>query len=341
MVAVTQHKNSSLKARAFTGPPKHDFKKDGHVCEEKDSDSDRELSTIAYKEDDKDKSLTCSNDGSADGTNPEVSFEKLEYSGIVVMHKSSTKANQLLKEFNGALTSQVSIALLQELKAHIPTHLGAARVADFNDNLSYAMPPERGLQPAFRGIGGKSDISDNHVNLIDEFEALLYRTGCSKGNLDSFEIEYQGSFMRTEGQTIPQPPHVDFEWSYLEQSDPKGHVMIGVFPLSSQGCFLQIWPNNDKNEVIEGRIVFIPYGSLLLLPCNTIHGGGFKSHPTHDVSAEGNVRFHLYVAFNGAALPRFQTNRYTEQHNRAKELSERFVNSQILSSTEIMKKLFV
>jgi hypothetical protein len=140
---------------------------------------------------------------------------------------------------------------------------------------------------------------------------------------------------------------VDYTWEILDEhfatnneddnnENSDADLMLGFFPLTEDGMFLQVWPRcpdrNDTSTVIEGRIVFIPYGNLLLLPANTIHAGGFRTTPLEDECGPyGNLRFHLYIARDGKKLPEHQTNKYTEPSDRGKELCERYVDSPYLS----------
>ena len=98
-------------------------------------------------------------------------------------------------------------------------------------------------------------------------------------------------------------------------------MFIGFFPLTTKGMFLQVWQNKMPKQRVDGQMLFVPYGNLLLVPSDTIHAGGFKS------SDNGNLRFHLYIAVGGSELPRFQKNCYTEETDRRKELSDRFTNA--------------
>jgi len=104
--------------------------------------------------------------------------------------------------------------------------------------------------------------------------------------------------------------------------------------------FLQIWPTaspfQNRSIEIEGQIIFIPYGKILIVPASTIHGGGFRTTTVlggesrskrKPLSAGGNLRFHLYIATNQTSLPVHQTNKYTEPCDKTKELSRRYVDS--------------
>lgn len=92
--------------------------------------------------------------------------------------------------------------------------------------------------------------------------------------------------------------------------------------------FLQLWQDPkiiDKR--VEGTVVFIPHGKMLIVSSDTIHGGGFKC------GLGGNLRFHLYIEVEGCEgeknsikLLDHPMNKYTERHDKRRELCERFVN---------------
>jgi hypothetical protein len=98
--------------------------------------------------------------------------------------------------------------------------------------------------------------------------------------------------------------------------------------------FLQVWPTSsidaDPSTPVDGQLVYIPYGKILLLPASTIHGGGSRTSSLADGASYGNLRFHLYVASGGEGntiLPLHQSNKYTEPLDKATELSRRYVDS--------------
>lgn len=146
--------------------------------------------------------------------------------------------------------------------------------------------------------------------------------------------------MRTES-TIYQPAHVDYDYPILEQYGNK--LFLAFFPLTEEGAYLQLWQeplleeendNAAETVVVEGTVVFIPYGKMLIMPSDTIHGGGFKR------GSSGNLRFHLYIALeeekvqkeNNITLLDHPMNKYTEKHDRRHELCERFVDAEGLES---------
>jgi hypothetical protein len=142
--------------------------------------------------------------------------------------------------------------------------------------------------------------------------------------------------------TVPQPPHVDYTYEVLKEHEKHSTLQIGFFPLTKDGMFLQIWQTTRSCHPtvrIEGEIIFIPYGKILVVPASTIHGGGFRTSSHEEAGLYGNLRFHLYVATKEAKLPVHQSNKYTEPNDKTKELSRRYVNSRYMPA--LMEKLFV
>lgn len=220
-----------------------------------------------------------------------------------------------LEEHQGELY-EVPLQLIHALAAKAPQRRLAARVADSNENLLYEMQSQRRLE--------------QELGVVEDLQSLVPSN------------EYVGSFLTTES-TVPQPAHVDYSWEVLE-GDCEGCLRLGFFPLTKEGMFLQVWPRKDfdgdqdaltKSMMIPGELIFIPHGSLLVLPASTIHGGGFRTTRKASLEDEddddhfhGNLRFHLYMARgNGSSLPTHQTNKYTEPHDKGRELCERYVNA--------------
>ncbi|CAJ1951122.1 unnamed protein product [Cylindrotheca closterium] len=201
-----------------------------------------------------------------------------------------------LSDFGGSLHN-VPVDQIEAIHDKAPQEF-TARVADFNENLMYAMQSERGLE---------------HL-------------GLSSGQLQDLlqAKEYLGSFLTTE-HTMTQPPHVDYMWEILNDYS-KEDLKVGFFPLTKDGMFLQVWPRDDNAEQVKGQLIFIPFGKLLILPAHTIHGGGFRT-TARSKGPCGNLRFHLYISKHGAQLPKHQTNKYTEPNNKGTELSWRYIDA--------------
>jgi hypothetical protein len=146
-----------------------------------------------------------------------------------------------------------------------------------------------------------------------------------------------------------QPAHVDYDYDILQTYGKK--LYLSFFPLTQEGAFLQLWrdaivevkskvetgwKSNHYNEndciddIVEGTVVFIPYGKMLIVPSDTIHGGGFRR------GMGGNLRFHLYIALEdddtdvrgkGTKLLDHPMNKYTDRRDKRRELCERYVDS--------------
>jgi len=101
--------------------------------------------------------------------------------------------------------------------------------------------------------------------------------------------------------------------------------------------------NDGDHVMVEGTAVYIPYGKMFIVPSTTIHGGGFKR------GCGGNSQFHLYIAveedegdnvetveqekkLDDIELLHHPMNKYTEKHDRRRELCERFVDADGLDS---------
>jgi hypothetical protein len=261
-------------------------------------------------------------------------------SSIVIMDGNNDACQKVLDQFPGAAVCTISDTFVAALKRHTPAF--HATVADFNNNLSYAMQSKNlsnlVAQDKHQTNQSKAALSpQDHNDHEDYTHSLQYQLTHELNVTLSTTIggggpvEYQGSFMQTE-TTVPQPPHVDYEWDILQDPVERERLHLSFFSLTDQGMFLQVWPtaqrtattNNDHHDevvVVPGILLFIPLGSLLCMPSDTVHAGGFRSCPHTK-----NLRFHLYVATHGATLPDHQNNRYTEPNDHSRELAERYQN---------------
>lgn len=285
-------------------------------------------------------------------------MRKKALSSIVVLSSSSCpRARALLDDHDGHLID-IRPRILDGLRDAAPSRL-AARVGDYNENLFYEMQaPNRDLgsiilegrrrrrRSGGGGSGGGLECDDGDEDSIrrdvEAFDASI------RNSLRRDKVSYRGSYMTTE-RTMFQPAHVDYDYDILRRHGRRLH--LSFFPLTEEGAFLQLWRDpvvgggekeeerektsrdDDGDAVVEGTVVFIPYGKMLMVPSETIHGGGFRSGP------ESNLRFHLYIALEGEddeveevgeggiALLDHPMNKYTERHDRRRELCERFVDS--------------
>lgn len=98
-----------------------------------------------------------------------------------------------------------------------------------------------------------------------------------------------------------QNPHYDFKETYLASIEAS-NVYLGFTPLTNDGMFLQVW-----NKQGVGAVVYIPFGSLLILPASTMHAGGYCSR-----ARSGNLRLHFYFYLNDVIPPTSNTNVYRD-----------------------------
>jgi len=111
------------------------------------------------------------------------------------------------------------------------------------------------------------------------------------------------SLLRRYGHYV-QRPHTDFKGEFYEQEQNKGRIFIGFTPLTKDGMFLHVWNWNDR----RGRLLFVPYGTILLLPGDTLHGGGLCSS-----SVSRNLRMHFSIFLDGILCPHPSGNEYDDK----------------------------
>jgi len=275
--------------------------------------------------------------------NDTVTNKKAHSTPDIITELNSTscpKVQTILSSYKGHLVD-VGSCLLESLRNTAPQQL-AARVGDYNENLFYEMQDnDKDISGIIIGGGGGGGSRDNPQQLQDDIHAFESSICTS---LQHTNLTYRGSFMRTES-TIYQPAHVDYDYPILEQYGNK--LFLAFFPLTQEGAYLQLWqePSSSADEdystvgggggePILGTVVYIPYGKMLIMPSDTIHGGGFKR------GCSGNLRFHLYIALEeeqvrketNITLLDHPMNKYTEKHDRRRELCERFVDAEGLES---------
>jgi hypothetical protein len=107
----------------------------------------------------------------------------------------------------------------------------------------------------------------------------------------------------TTNESQCQIPHMDVKEPELREAS-----YVGFIPATRNGMYLEVWPVHNLcpgMKKIQGEIIFIPLGSLLVLPATTIHGGGMKA-PLPPTTTDSVVdqshgvihqhpRFHFYV----------------------------------------------
>lgn len=97
--------------------------------------------------------------------------------------------------------------------------------------------------------------------------------------------------------------------------------MVAFLPLTKTGQFLQMWEpvhGSNPTKPRQGKLVFIPKGQLVLVPGDTIHGGGFRADCRAD-NLHAHMRLHFYVyPGESRCMIDQHTNSYVENEGYAK-----------------------
>jgi len=108
---------------------------------------------------------------------------------------------------------------------------------------------------------------------------------------------YMVSRMMSSLPCIPQVAHTDFHVSVCRAA--KSKPFIAFAPASNEGCMLLVWTKEkytgkDEKEYFRHFYVYIPHGSMLFLPGDTVHAGGFTFGRTTGKEYT-NHRIHFYI----------------------------------------------
>ena len=127
-----------------------------------------------------------------------------------------------------------------------------------------------------------------------------------KGDKYTLDIGY----LFTKHNHTVQAMHVD----YLRRKQMMEN-WVGFMPLTAAGMFIEIWPGRPhsnqreykrmkqdsiEDNRMEGSMVFIPYGVLMLVRGDTVHAGAMHCD-THK-NPYGNPRLHFYIKTSELAV---------------------------------------
>ena len=187
--------------------------------------------------------------------------------------------------------------------------LGGNVLQQVNDNLnlrflSPEQPPVNGCLNLLRALG-MPDEDIEQADLEDITGLTGYLTEMCRALLPETYHNRQFRLLLTAGLLVTtqrdmvgnpnflsQVPHSDFRPQDLAAMEEVGiKVFIALMPLEKGGCFIRVFPGFDPNDAqtYRGRLVFIPYRRILILPAQTLHAGGFRT------SGVGNPRMHFYL----------------------------------------------
>ena len=111
--------------------------------------------------------------------------------------------------------------------------------------------------------------------------------GETKKKTTTPQVSFQTSLLVSEIH-CPQQAHADYDL----KTDHASKYLIAFLPLTETGQFLQLWRNEQEENV--GELVFIPRGHIMLVPGGTMHGGGFRADHRTD-NKHAHMRLHFYV----------------------------------------------
>jgi hypothetical protein len=142
------------------------------------------------------------------------------------------------------------------------------------------------IDNAKKGKSSKLSQQPNKLlSMVTELEGMISENISNfVHNSTSHVVRLQPGALRSMPGTVPQRAHRDFKMKTYNERFP-GQVYIGFMPVTRDGMFLQVW-----NGPGESKLVFVPYGTFLLLPGNTIHAGWMCTSPLHH-----NYRLHFYI----------------------------------------------
>jgi hypothetical protein len=135
----------------------------------------------------------------------------------------------------------------------------------------------------YRPVDKLSAVDKVTREQIKNFESPIARAI----NVGTDQFALEAAFLQSLGYAV-QCPHYDYNEDVLE--DHADRIFLGLTPLTSAGSYLQVWPPNNGGQ--PGHVLYIPYGVLLILPGDTVHGGGFLSDFK---SLDLRLHFYIYV----------------------------------------------
>ncbi len=121
-----------------------------------------------------------------------------------------------------------------------------------------------------------------HNMCIEVCNAML---PAAKRGVEKYEVFSRLSLMMNfrdtndEWHTI-EAPHMDLEPTQLADLNSEGvFPFIAIVPLQKEGNFTRMHPKweNKKPETEEGRLIYSPFGSMVVMPATMVYGCGIRT----------------------------------------------------------------
>jgi len=174
----------------------------------------------------------------------------------------------------GGMAIDIPLELLKQAFAQMERTNGSwDSVASNSIGGIASLKPKRVRYRKFSHLNSKADRDT--IKLLRPFYTLVSGalstlvSGALNVAEDNLSIEF--AMLKSQGYAT-QLPHYDFPQTVLNKHP--GHIFLGLTPLTEAGAYLQLWQKDQPGE--PGNVVYIPYGHLLVMPGDTLHGGGFQ-----------------------------------------------------------------
>ena len=211
--------------------------------------------------------------------------------------------DKFLKTINGHVVylSNETALLLQNIRIRANELITSVATTEITLN-----PKESQADPITNGCGGTATDTERLRDSIyeafkDHIPAAIFT---ARAKAQDHGTETENSCYRDTGKigdiwssetTIvlssryrPEEPRRKSDRHPLHARRPTGY--IAVAPLSQSGCIIQLWPTMG----LPGRLLFLPLGSIVVLPADAIFGEGFLTSMTTK-----NLRLQFYIKDSG------------------------------------------
>jgi hypothetical protein len=224
-----------------------------------------------------------------------ISLPKLEkvyenhFKSIVTLFPNQTDSVSFIERIGGRLISldDSQRQFFDFLNKHPPSIPSFYGVSNNCNNVRFSFVDGDGFSGVLTTRGLLNKCTEHHMDAMLRLDANLRKevVQLSPEKITTSNVQCRASYLRSS-YTEPQKPHIDFHWDVFDKAN---QPFVAFSPLSHDGCFLQLW---DKNAPGPGNVCHIPFGVLLVVPGDTVHGGGFCS------TLKGDLRLHFYIFIN-------------------------------------------
>ncbi len=202
---------------------------------------------------------------------------------VVPISTMNSQAVNIVKALKGKimpLNDEVLAAVKHILMKHCPDLNKLKRVSNGGENIVFA--PPKGIK-AWNGMKTNKKVQALH-NVLEEGIQDLWMD-CPEA-MEFFEYKMSCLFSRLTAENpkgIPQTAHTDYTSEQIGETFDalKVNPLIAFTPMHEDGTMLLIWTDKYKRWQILAEnqpakyYLYIPFGTLLILPGHVVHSGGF------------------------------------------------------------------